>query len=192
MRRAWTASLALWLLLLSLACNFPGFPGAATLTIPATEALTEATPSGEGPENPVDDVLATPAPLETATPEGFSASPTPTRTSTVTPTPSPTATPTPEAVEPGPPLAFAAPAWTFRAWQQIEGTSDWEGEIEIHVTGGRPPYRAQLEDRAIVDGLIVTARWQLCRAMPATIRVWSADGQAISQSIWVSGVGCDD
>jgi hypothetical protein len=109
----------------------------------------------------------------------------------VTPTPSPTATPTPEASS-GAPLAFADPAWTLRAWQQIEGTSDWEGEIEIHVTGGRPPYRAQLENRAIVDGLVVTARWQLCRAMPATIRVWSADGQAISQSIWVSGVGCDD
>ncbi len=31
-----------------------------------------------------------------------------------------------------------------------------------------------------------------CAAMPATIRVWSADGQFLQTTIWVPGVGCSD
>ncbi|MBN1248047.1 MAG: hypothetical protein JXC32_10345 [Anaerolineae bacterium] len=192
MRR--TSALILLLLILSLACNFPGFPGAAP---PGT--LPTATPEdapAEGGDISPGETQPTPAPLETATPEGGtdggSASFTPTPTPTATQTPTPTPTTTPKAVPPGPPLSFEEPAWTLGPWHQVEGTSDWEGTLDIHVQGGTPPYRSQLEDHEIVEGLTVTARWRLCKAMPATVRVWSADGQSIERQIWVWELGCDD
>ncbi|MGC9350115.1 MAG: hypothetical protein ACP5JG_18390 [Anaerolineae bacterium] len=43
-----------------------------------------------------------------------------------------------------------------------------------------------------MDGLEVQARWRLCKAMPATIRVWSADGQEAETAIWVWELGCED
>lgn len=179
------------LLLLTLACNFPGFPegwhplrsteATATQEIPGTETTPQP---GESPE-------ATPEPLETPG-SPLLPSPTPSPTATETPTPTPTPTETPETVSPGPPLAFLDPAWELVTWQQVPNANDWEGTLRIRVTGGTPPYRAQLENQTIVSGLDVPARWRLCAAMPATVRVWSADGQFKQTTIWVPEVGCAD
>lgn len=189
MRKRW--GLILVLLVSFLACNFPGFPGSLP---PGPTPTTVAMEGEDGIPSPdaTEDPKPTPAPLETATPEGFQASATATPTATPTQTPTPTATATPEAIVPGPPLTFEEPAWTLGTWQQVDGTSDWEGNIHIHVTGGTPPYRSQLENQEVVDGLTVTARWRLCKAMPATVRVWSADDQQIERQIWVWELGCDD
>lgn len=174
------------LVLLTLACNFPGFPD--TLPPPASSA----TPDAEVPADttPASEAQTTPAPFETLTEPSEQPSPTPSLTATATITATSDVTPTPGTVQPGPPLAFQEPAWELVEWHQIPGTSDWEGTIRIHITGGRPPYRSQLEDQEIVDGLDVHARWRLCADMPATLRVWSADGQYAQTTIWVPAVGC--
>jgi hypothetical protein len=190
--------MALLLVLLALACNFPGLPDNWP-SAAATSTTTPEIPQSDGEE--VDDPQKgepelPPPPLETPTEQGELPTPTitpsVTSTPTMTPTPTPTATATPEAVKPGPPLTFQDPSWELVAWERVPGTNDWQGTIRIHVNGGTPDYRAQLEDHPIVDGLDVPARWRLCSAMPATIRVWSADGQQAHTSIWVQEVGCSD
>lgn len=87
-------------------------------------------------------------------------------------------------------MSFLDPAWELVEWHKLAGTDDWEGTIRAHITGGTAPYRTQLENGDIVQGLDVPARWRLCSAMPATIRVLSADGQDIHKGIWVYEVGC--
>jgi hypothetical protein len=94
-------------------------------------------------------------------------------------------------VEPGPPLAFEDPAWELVEWHPLAETGEWEGTLRLHVTGGRAPYQSQLEVGDIVSGLEVPARWRLCRAMPATVRVWSADGQTAHTQIYVWEIGCE-
>ena len=183
-------------LTLVLACNFPGFPGVYP-ALPPTETMTPEDLPGETEDatDPQDDdqnIKSTPLPLDTPTPEGSTRTATPTMTPTATITATPTATPTPEPIVPGPPLAFEDPAWELVEWHQIPETNDWEGTLRIHVTGGTAPYRSQLENQEIVDGLEVQARWRLCKAMPATIRVWSADEQVVDTSIWVWELGCSD
>lgn len=180
------------LMVVTLACNFPGFPEFGSET-PETDPIAETATPETGDEAPAEN-RATPAPLESPTPEGFTATPTPSPTLTPSPTPTPTLTPTTtsQAVQPGPPLAFQEPAWEIAEWQQIPETSDWEGTIRLRITGGTAPYRAQLENQPVVDGLLVPARWRICSAMPATVRVWSADGQRVETKIWVPGVGCVD
>ncbi len=175
------------LMLLALACHFPGFPGSEF------QPQATATPTfGEGfPEDPTPQpVEPSPTPPTTATPdnEGADLVPTP----TVTPTNTPTLTPSPEAIEPGPPLTFQDPAWELLMWSRIPDTNDWQGTIRLYVNGGTPPYRSQLEDQPIVQDLDVPARWRLCSAMPATVRVWSADEQMAQTTIWVPGVGCPE
>jgi hypothetical protein len=44
----------------------------------------------------------------------------------------------------------------------------------------------------MVQGLELPARWRRCKAMPATVRVWSADGQSAEAKIWVWEIGCED
>lgn len=174
------------LLLLTLACNFPGFAD----TLPPPES--SATPSAVAQPGATQTLesQATPAPFETPMEPGAQPSPTQSPTATATMTPTPGATSSPDAVQPGPPLTFQNPAYELVEWHEIPGTNDWEGTIRIRIDGGRPPYRSQLEDGEIVEGLDVPARWRLCADMPATIRVWSADGQYAQTPIWVSGVGC--
>jgi len=177
-------------LTLALACNFPGFPG-LNPALPPTETVTPEDLPGETEDaaDPQDDdqsIKSTPHPLETPTPKGAAGTATP----TMTPTPTTTATPTPQPIVPGPPLSFEDPAWELVEWHQIPETNDWEGTIRIHVTGGTAPYRSQLENQEIIGGLEVQARWRLCTAMPATIRVWSADEQYVHTGIWVWELGC--
>ena len=185
-------------LTLVLACNFPGFPG-VNPALPPTETATPEDLRGETEDatDPQDDgpgIKSTPAPLETPTPEtsAGTATPTmtPTLTATATATATPTTTPTPQPIVPGPPLSFGDPAWELVEWHQIPETNDWEGTLRIRVTGGTAPYRSQLENQEIVGGLEVQARWRLCTAMPATIRVWSADEQVVDTGIWVWELGC--
>ena len=196
-------------LTLALACNFPGFPGMNPLLRPTETVTPEALPGEtEDATDPQDDdqnTKSTPLPLETPEPadidgtETPTMTPTPTATATstatltptVTLTPTATATPTPEPIVPGPPLAFEEHAWDLVEWHEIPETGDWEGTIRIHVIGGTAPYRSQLENQEIVDGLEVQARWRLCKAMPATIRVWSADEQYVHTGIWVWELGCN-
>jgi hypothetical protein len=77
-------------------------------------------------------------------------------------------------------------------WHPVPDSGEWEGTLRLNVQGGTPPYRAQLEDHEIVQGLDVPARWRRCKAMPATVRVWSADGQMAEAKIWVWEIGCED
>ena len=196
-------------LTLVLACNFPGYPE-ANPALPPTKTVTPQDLPGETqdtPDSQEDDqsFKSTPRPLDTVdilTPEDSARTPTPTMTpsaaataaatATATPTATPTATSTPESIVPGPPLAFEDPAWELVEWHRIPDTNDWEGTLRIHVTGGTAPYRSQLENHETIDGLEVQARWRLCTAMPATIRVWSADEQVAHTGIWVWELGCDD
>jgi len=181
-------------LALALACNFPGFPAMGPTLPDAETTPPDVVPEDTGDEDNPDggQDKPDPPPLETATPEGESDSLTSTSTATptATTTPTPTSTPTPEPIVPGPPLAFKDPAWELVEWHKIEGTGEWEGTIRIHVSGGTAPYRCQLENKEIVSGLEVPARWRLCKAMPATIRVWSADEQHVQTAIWVGELGC--
>lgn len=181
-------------LTLALACNFPGFPElnpdlAPTETSPTTDLPGEIEDTSE-PQDNDQGTKPTPRPLETPTPAGLPDTPAP--TTTQTPTATPDASPTPEPVVPGPPLSFKDPAWELVEWHQIPETDDWEGIISIHVTGGTAPYSSQLENQEIVEGLEVQARWRICKAMPATIRVWSADEQYVDTGIWVWELGCND
>ena len=184
--------IALCSLMLVLACHFPGFPSFGPATPPTETSTPVEDPDTGDPDGGKD--RPDPPPLETPTPEGEQAEPTATATATqtATMTPTPTATPTPEAIQPGPPLAFQDPAWELVEWHEIDGTGEWEGTIRVHITGGTAPYRSQLEDKEIVHGLDVPARWRLCKAMPATIRVWSADEQHLQTAIWVWELGCAD
>lgn len=125
--------------------------------------------------------------------------PTATNTPTITPTATkgasatqsmtPTATPT-NTPKVGAPMSFEDPSWELVEWHRLGDTGEWEGTLRARVTGGTPPYRSQFEDNDIVDGLDIPVRWRLCKPMPATIRVLSADGQDIHIGVWVYAVGC--
>lgn len=177
-----------WLLIgcavvLVLACNFPGFPGAEP-TPGDLEGEVNASPTASfSVDEPTPE-----APTATATPPAEQELPTPTETPEETdmPTPSPTATQVP----PGPPLGFRDPAWELVDWKEIPGTGEWEGTLRALVTGGRAPYRAQIDDHDIVAGLRIPVEWRLCQPWPATLRVWSADGQSAETGIWIWEVGC--
>ena len=172
------------LLLLTLACNFPGLPDFDQVDdLFPTETPTIALSGEEGTAEPQPGSTepgVEPSPVSTATP-------TPTLTST--PTLIPTSTDTPES---GPPLTFQDPGWELVEWHKLPDTGEWEGTIRLRVEGGTPPYLSQLDDKDIVEGLEVTARWRLCKPMPATGRVWSADGQQAETAIWVGELGCED
>ena len=170
-------ALGVWLLIV-LACNFPGIAEPAPTQTPIIYVtVLVATPTPPEAAPPATDPAVESTPTETVT-----------ATATITATASrPTAT-----VPPGPPLSFDDPPWEFVEWHHIPDTSDYEGTIRYHVIGGTPPYQSQLEDGPIVDGLEITFRWRLCEPMPATARVWSADGQAASTRIWIWQVGCED
>ncbi len=184
-------AIGIWLLIV-LACNFPGISGPAPTQTPlvyVTVMVATPTPREAAPTATDPAVEITPTPTETVTATAaITTTLTPTATATLTATASrPTAT-----VPPGPPLSFDDPPWEFVEWHRIPDTSDYEGAIRYHVIGGTPPYQSQLEDGPIVDGLEITFRWRLCEPMPATARVWSADGQAASTRIWIWQVGCED
>ena len=187
-------ALGVALMLATLACNFPGLPEAWPLGTAKGTATPELPGTQENQPGPGEGTETTPQPLDT--PMSPDASPTVTPQISVTPSPTPTATPTPtptatpEPVRPGPPLVFQDPAWELITWQRVPNSNDWQGTIRVRINGGTPPYRAQLENQSIVNGLDVPARWRICAAMPATIRVWSADGQSAQTTIWVPEVGC--
>lgn len=219
-------SLVVLLILLTLSCNFPGFPAIISgkkVVEPSPEVPqetediipeTDEPEKDNGQENPDDVDTGTPTstPKATATDSKPSkddpvASDTPTQTPTLTPTATetPTATPTltPTATKgatatstptntpkPGPPLSFEDPSWELVEWHKLGDTGEYEGTIRARVTGGTPPYRSQLEVGDIVRGLDMPVLWRLCKPMPATIRVLSADGQDIHMAIWVYEVGC--
>ncbi|MDF1513116.1 MAG: hypothetical protein P1S60_04835 [Anaerolineae bacterium] len=124
----------------------------------------------------------TPTPTETPT-----VKPTTTVKATATSTPTSTPTNTPKV---GPPLSFEEPAWELVEWHSLGDTGEWEGVLRARITGGTPPYRSQFENQDIVNGLDMPVRWRLCKPMPATIRVISADGQDIHKAVWVYEVGC--
>ena len=187
------------LALLALACNFPGFPISVTQAPSGGETqppAQEATPSSEGGTATMPPEATTPDAEATETAPAISASETPTATPRPTDTPSPTPappteTPTATPPKPGPPLVFLDPAWEWVEWHKIPDTGDWEGTLRLRIQGGVPPYRSQIEDKPIEDGLEVHTRWRLCKAMPASVRVWSADGQFAETKIWVWEVGCE-
>jgi hypothetical protein len=221
-------TLIILLILLTLACNFPGFPDILSgkkVTEPSPEVLpkTEETdikvdePEQDDNENPDVDTgsptstptltpTATETPKPTSTDSALS-EPDPTATDTPTPTATPTATAKP-VVKPtattrptdtstptntpkvGPPMTFADPAWELVEWHKLGDTGEWEGTIRARITGGTSPYRSRFENQDIVNGLDMPVRWRLCKPMPATIRVISADGQDIHIGIWVYEVGC--
>ncbi len=213
-------SLVLLLILLTLSCNFPGFPeiiSGKKVVEPSPEVPLETKvtvpevdePEKDDDEENLDDVdtgSPTSTPKATATDsvpsEGdpvASDTPTPTLTPTATETPTVTPTATKGATEtstptntpkPGPPLSFEDPSWELGEWHKIADTGEWEGTIRALITGGTPPYRSQLENGDIVNGLDMPVRWRLCKPMPATIRVISADGQDIHTAIWVWELGC--
>jgi hypothetical protein len=87
-------------------------------------------------------------------------------------------------------MSFADPAWELVSWQKLGDTGEWEGIIRARITGGTPPYRSRFEVNDFVNGLDMPVRWRLCKPLPATIRVISADGQDIHTAIWVTEVGC--
>ncbi len=163
--------MVLLLLVLSLACNAPGF-GPEPVSTPLPAEVATAIPETEPPPEI--------APTETPLP----------RTRIVPPERTPPAKATHTAVPTGAPLTFGEPAWELVEWHEVPDTGDWEGTIKVNVVGGTPPYRYQLEDHPIREEPELTARWRLCKAMPATIRVWSADGQHVSTPIWVWELGC--
>lgn len=173
------------LLLGSLACNFPGAPsfssGVATPTPEVYVTVLVVTATAD----------ATPVSTEIAATATLSVTVTPTATATLTPTATPSGpTPTPTLAPPGPALVFLDPGWELKEWHEASGTGEWEGVIKVNVDGGVPPYRVQLENQEIVAGLELPARWRLCKVMPATVRVWSADGQEASSAIWIGELGC--
>ncbi|MBN2003440.1 MAG: hypothetical protein JXA21_08800 [Anaerolineae bacterium] len=182
-------------ILLMLACNMPGISGSGSTPTPVIYVtVLIATPSSENATTstslPELTVTLTPGFNATTTP---SVTLTPTATHTITPTPTskgPTATPTFAPL--GPPLGFGDPAWELVEWHEIADTNEWEGIIRIHAVGGVPPYRYQIEDRPASESSDVAMRWRLCKPMPGTIRVRSADGQEAHTSIWVWELGCKD
>ena len=179
MTRTWLIAL---LLLITLACNFPGLPARPFDPAPSSdegEAPDEGEPGDGGTLEPTATGTATPTPQAT-------------QTETPTPTVTPTLTPTVKAIEPGPPLVFGDPAWELVEWHPVPGTGEWEGTLRLNISGGSPPYRAQIEDNPLINGLEVTTRWRLCKAMPATVRVWSADGQQAETGIYVWELGCEE
>lgn len=215
-------SLIILLFILTLACNFPGFPDSLTgqsaiesspevpveteKVVPETEEQEEI---DEGETQEDEDIAS---PTLTSTPQATSTDAPPpeveataTNTPTVTPTPTatekpataPTATKKPTATstvtpkpQPGPPMSFLEPAWELVEWHKLGDTGEWEGTLRARITGGTPPYRSRFENNDFVTGLDMPVRWRLCKPMPATIRVVSADGQDIHTGIWVFEVGC--
>ena len=224
MSRKW---LIVLLLMVTLACNFPGLP-TRPFDTPPTETpnvvtpdeetdletqepetvepetdepdpdeseTEEADPEDTKTEEPDTPKEVDPTATDTSTPEPPTATPTatpkPAAKPTLTSTPTPTPTPTAKAVEPGAPLTFNDPAWELVEWHRIPDSGEWEGTLRLSISGGTPPYRSQIENRPIVNGLEVTTKWRLCKAMPATVRVWSADGQQAETGIYVWELGCD-
>jgi len=183
--RAW---IVVALSVLVLACNFPGWATPVSDVYPTAESqITESA------------VTSTSAPTATNVPTALSARATltatltPTATATLTPTATPAGpTATPTLAPQGPPLSFDDPSWELVEWHEVADANEWEGIIRVHVIGGVPPYRFQIEDKPVSDSADLIARWRLCKAMPATIRVWSADGQEASTVIWVWELGCKE
>ncbi len=199
------------LAILTLACNFPGWPApstAPTSTPQVYVTVLVATPTPEAEEEkstatstprprPTRPTLSTPATVTTTLTLTAIAEATATATASATLTLTPTATPdgptpTPTLAPLGPPLGFADPAWELLEWHKVPDEGDWEGTIRVHVVGGVPPYRFQIEDKPITTSQDLAVRWRLCSPMPATVRVWSADGQEANTPIWVWELGCDD
>lgn len=192
---------ALWIIasmLLMFACNMPGIAGSGTGETPTPAVYVTvlvATPTPDAEADATSPSLTT-TPNTTGTPNvtaTLSATLTPTGTLTVTPTATatgPTATPTLAPM--GDPLGFGDPPWELMKWHELTGTDNWEGIIRVHAVGGVPPYRYQIEDKPVSESLDLLVQWRLCKPMPATVRIWSADGQVAHTSIWVWELGCKD
>jgi len=184
------------LLLFASACSLPNFAPAATQTPSVYVTVLVATPTPDAAVTiaKVTPTLSTPAPTAMLTATAtLSVTLTPTTTVTLTPTAIPAGpTGTPTLAPMGDPLAFGDPAWELVVWHAIEDTNDWEGTIRLHIVGGVAPYRFQIEDNPISDTNEVVIRWRICKPMPATARVWSADGQIASTAIWVWELGCQN
>ncbi len=180
--------LLMGLLILTLACALPkgtASPAGPTPTPQVYVTVLVATPTPGGARPTGDVPMPTVTLSATATLSGTAAI-----TATVTPTKAEHAKATATPAPPGPPLSFSDPPWSFVEWHPIPNSGDYEGTIALNVNGGTPPYRSQLEDQPIVAGLTIPVRWRLCEPMPATVRVWSADGQQVEAKIWVWKVGC--
>lgn len=176
---------------LVLACNFPGWATPVSEAPPTAESqITESTVT---PASTPRATHVLPKPTALSTTATLTATLTPTATATLTPTATPTGpTATPTLAPPGPPLSFDDPAWELVEWHEVADINEWEGIIRVHVVGGVAPYRFQIEDKPVSDSADLIVRWRLCKAMPATIRAWSADGQEASTVIWVWELGCKD
>ena len=159
--------------------------GSPTATVTATATPQATSTDAQSPDdNPTATHTATNTPTLTPT-----ATETPTVKPTITVKATATSTPT-NTPKVGPPLVFEDPAWELVEWHSIGSTGEWEGVLRAQISGGTPPYRSQLENQDIVNGLDIPVRWRLCKPMPATIRVMSADGQEIHKAVWVYEVGC--
>lgn len=188
------------LLLLTLACSLPSLAPAPNPTQTPIVYVTVlvATPTAD-PEAASSTTTPSPLPLPPPPTQTLSATATlsvtatPTGTVTITPTATPdgpTATPTLATM--GDPLAFDDPSWELVVWHEVPDTNDWEGTIRLHVLGGVAPYRFQIEEGEISNSNELLVRWRICQPMPATARVWSADGQLAHTSVWVWELGCKD
>ena len=207
-------SLVIILILLTLSCNFPGFPDSFNFKKVAepnpemppdtgdTSPEVDEPQQDDSGENPDDIDAGSPTSTPTATATNTPSpkddptathTPTPTLTPTATKKAAPTSTHTPTPTytpKIGPPMTFEDPAWELVGWHKLGDTGEWEGTIRARITGGTPPYRSRFEVNDFVDGLDMPVRWRLCKPLPATIRVISADGQDIHTAIWVTEVGC--
>jgi hypothetical protein len=59
--------------------------------------------------------------------------------------------------------------------QRLPDSTEWEGYLGIFYVGGSPPFRFAVNDDPPQDQNYLYFRWPLCRPLPLTLRVWSAD-----------------
>lgn len=101
-----------------------------------------------------------------------------------------TATATVEAPGSAGPLSFAEPT-RLDGWEDAEGGK--RVTIRLQITGGLPPFTIRHEgERFETDARDYALRFVVDRcAILGTIRVESADGQAVSHDYWISAPWCD-
>jgi hypothetical protein len=96
------------------------------------------------------------------------------------PTPPPTLTP-------GGPVRLVSPYVWFYVRERLQDTVEWEGYLGILYEGGSEPFLFAVNDNPPQDQNYLYVRWTICRALPLTLHVWSADGSEAIERMQLPG-----
>ncbi len=71
--------------------------------------------------------------------------------------------------------------------RRVSGKGEWEGHLGILYRGGCTPYRYAINEGHPEYTNRLYFRWEVCRPMPLTVHVWSADGTEAHERMQMPG-----